>query len=39
MPVELSERDARKFLEALDKPPAPNVALRRAARRFRKKYG
>src|SRR5438270_10515298 len=27
MPVELSERDARKFLAALHEPPAPNAAL------------
>jgi hypothetical protein len=39
MPVLLSERDAKQFAEALADPPPPNAALRRAARRFRKKYG
>ena len=39
MPVELSERDAKKFLEMLENPPKPNAALRRAAKRFKKKYG
>ena len=39
MPVELSERDAKKFLETLENPPKPNAALRRAAKRFKKKYG
>ncbi len=37
-PVELSERDAVKFLEALENPPAPNTAARRAAKRFRKTH-
>jgi Protein of unknown function (DUF1778) len=39
MPVKLSRRDAIKFLELLENPPEPNAAARRAARRFRKKYG
>jgi len=39
LPLELSERDARKFLEALKNPPPPNAALRRGARRFRKRHG
>ncbi len=39
MPLVLSERDARGFLDALENPPRPNAAARRAAKRFRKKYG
>ena len=39
MPLELSERDARQFLENLRKPPKPNAAARRAARRFKAKHG
>jgi Protein of unknown function (DUF1778) len=39
MPIELSERDAKKFLEMLENPPKPNAALRRAAKRFKKNYG
>jgi hypothetical protein len=39
MPLRLSERDARQVLETLEKPPRPNAAARRAAKRFRKKYG
>jgi hypothetical protein len=39
MPVVLSERDARGFLEALENPPPPKAAARRAAKRFKKKYG
>jgi hypothetical protein len=38
-PVALSERDTRRFLEALDAPPQPNAAARRAAKRFKKNYG
>jgi len=37
-PLELSERDALKFLELLDKPPAPTKAARQAAQEFMKKY-
>jgi hypothetical protein len=39
MPVVLSERDARGFLDALENAPRPNAAARRAAKRFKKKYG
>lgn len=39
MPLVLSERDARRFLEVLEGPPRPNAAARRAAKRFKKKYG
>jgi uncharacterized protein (DUF1778 family) len=39
MPIELSERDAKKFLEALENPPTPTAAARRAAKRFKKHYG
>jgi hypothetical protein len=39
MPIELSRRDAEKFLAGLENPPKPNAALRRAARRFKKSHG
>jgi hypothetical protein len=39
MPIQLSERDALKFLEFLADPPAPNEAARKAAKRFKKHYG
>jgi hypothetical protein len=39
MPVVLSERDARRFLEVLEHPPKPNAAARRAAKRFKKTHG
>ena len=39
MPLVLSERDARRFLESLEHPPKPNAAARRAAKRFKKTYG
>jgi hypothetical protein len=32
-PVVLSDRDRERFLEALDQPPKPNTALRRAAKK------
>lgn len=38
-PARLSERDAAAFVKALEKPPAPNKAARRAARRFVKDHG
>jgi uncharacterized protein (DUF1778 family) len=38
-PVELSEKDAAAFLKALEEPPAPNRAARRAAERFMKDHG
>jgi uncharacterized protein (DUF1778 family) len=38
-PVRLSEADVYRFLEALDKPPRPKAAARRAAKRFRKQHG
>jgi hypothetical protein len=34
----LSERDAERFLELLDKPPKPNAALRKAAARHAKNH-
>jgi hypothetical protein len=39
MPVPLSAADARRFLEALENPPRPTAAARRAAKRFRKQHG
>lgn len=39
MPLELSERDARMLLEMIENPSKPNAALRRAAKRYKKKYG
>jgi hypothetical protein len=39
MPIELSARDAKKFLETLKNPPKPNAAARRAAKRFKKNDG
>jgi hypothetical protein len=39
MPIRLSPRAAAKLLETLENPPRPNAAARRAAKRFRKKYG
>ncbi len=39
MPIVLSERDARSFLEALENPPKPNAAARRAAKRFKATHG
>ncbi len=38
-PLELSERDAAALTEALENPPAPNRAARRAAKRFMKDHG
>lgn len=38
-PVKLSARDASAVVEAMENPPAPNQAARRAAKRFRKHYG
>ena len=35
----LSETDARRFLDLLDSPPAPNDALQAAARRFPPRHG
>ena len=39
MPVVLSKTDAHRFLEALENPPSPLPAAKRAAKRFRKRYG
>ena len=39
MPVPLSKRDARRFVDSLNKPPPPNPAARRAAKRFKKHHG
>jgi uncharacterized protein (DUF1778 family) len=36
MPISLSKRDARRLVGALDRPPRPNAAARRAAKRVRK---
>jgi hypothetical protein len=38
-PLVLSDRDRDRFLRALDNPPKPNAALRRAAARHVKKHG
>jgi len=38
VPVSLSERDAERFLRALESPPKPNAAARRAAKRFKKDH-
>ncbi len=35
----LSERDARRFLEELDRDSGPNEALRQAAERYRQRRG
>lgn len=34
--LQLSEREAKRFLAALASPPEPGAALKRAARRYRK---
>ena len=39
MPVKLSPRDTKRFLQALENPPKPNAAARAAAKRFKKKFG
>jgi hypothetical protein len=39
MPIRLSKDDAQRVLKALENPPAPNAAARKAAKRFRKHYG
>jgi uncharacterized protein (DUF1778 family) len=39
MPLILSDRDRDRFLQALEKPPKPSAALRRAAARHIKKHG
>jgi hypothetical protein len=39
MPVPLSKRDARSLLKSLEKPPRPNAAARRAAKRFKENHG
>ena len=39
MPVPLSKRAARQLLKDLEKPPRPNAAARRAAKRFKKHDG
>jgi len=38
-PLELSERDAAAVSWALENPPTPNKAARRAAKRFMKDHG
>lgn len=38
-PLKLSARDAAAFLHALEKPPDPNAAARKAAREFVKVHG
>jgi len=37
--VRLSAEDQRRFADAILHPPAPNAALRRAARRHRRLFG
>jgi len=37
--LRLSAEDQRRFADAILHPPAPNAALRRAARRHRKLFG
>jgi hypothetical protein len=39
MPVSLSEGDAEQVVQSLEKPPRPNAAARRAAKRFKKHHG
>jgi uncharacterized protein (DUF1778 family) len=39
MPLVLSDRDRDRFLQALEKPPKPSAALRRAAARHIEKHG
>ncbi len=39
MPIKLTEREACDFMETFMNPPKPNAAARRAARRFKAKYG
>ncbi len=39
MPVLLSRRDAHKVAKTLEKPPRPNAAARRAAKRFKEEHG
>lgn len=39
MPVVLSERDALSLLKSLAKPPTPNAAAQRAAKRVIKNHG
>jgi hypothetical protein len=38
-PVELSQKDAAKLGKALENPPPPNKAARRAAKRYMKDHG
>jgi len=38
-PLKLSTRDAASVVEAMENPPAPNQAARRAARRVQKHHG
>ncbi|HEV3443604.1 MAG TPA: DUF1778 domain-containing protein [Gemmataceae bacterium] len=37
-PVKLTERDAKRFVQALAKPPVPNKAALRAAKRSRRAH-
>lgn len=39
MPVKLSLHDAKELVKTLAKPPRPNAAARRAAKRFKKSHG
>jgi hypothetical protein len=39
MPIRLSKDDAQRVMEALENPPEPNAAARKAAKRFKKHYG
>ncbi len=35
--IRLSEKDRDSFIKALDTPPSPNVALKRAMKKFKRK--
>ncbi|HEX3150350.1 MAG TPA: DUF1778 domain-containing protein [Gemmataceae bacterium] len=38
-PIRLSPRDWKRFLDALDNPPAPNAALKKALAGYKKRHG
>ena len=38
-PIVLTEREGQQILDMIENPPKPNAALRRAAKRYRKKHG
>lgn len=39
IPWKLTRRDAARLVAALENPPRPNAALRRAGKRFKKAHG